>query len=204
MSVLNSTSKTKLVHGVGVNDASYSTCPRVSGKKIICPFYRCWQSMLVRCYSKKFQFSCPTYIDCKVCDEWKYFMAFKSWMETQEWEEKELDKDLIGDGKLYSPENCVFVSHALNSLFLDRGAMRGEYPLGVSWKKSNRMFEAKIRAGGKTKYLGLFTCPDEAHEAWCKAKLEITKGFLDNESNPRIRYAIECGIAKLTNNERGF
>jgi len=124
-------------------------------------------------------------------------MEFKSWMETQDWKDKELDKDLIGNGKLYSPDNCVFVSSALNMLFIDCGASRGELPIGVYWKKTHKKYSAKITINGRQKHLGHFTCANEAHAAWYNAKLEIANGYLASESNPRIRYAIECGIAKL-------
>lgn len=155
--------------------------------------------MLRRCYSEKFQARRPTYTGCKVCDEWHSFMAFKSWMEQQDWEGKQLDKDLIGDGKLYSPENCVFVSMALNGLFLGNGAIRGDCPIGVFWDKQKGKYRAGIRVDGKRKHLGLFASADEAHEAWRIAKIEIANLFLENESNPRVRYAIECGIAKQYN-----
>lgn len=45
--------------------------------------------------------------------------------------------------------------------------------------------------------LGLFATPDDALAAWLNAKLEIANGYLASESNPRVRYAIECGIEKL-------
>lgn len=56
---------------------------------------------------------------------------------------------------------------------------------------------AYVSINGKRKYLGLFDNPDDAHEAWYLAKLEIAKEYLAKETNPRIRYAIECGIEKL-------
>lgn len=185
----------KLVYGVGINDANYEVRPKASNHT--CYFYVRWQSMLKRCYYTKFQSSQPTYANCKVCDEWHSFVAFKSWMESQDWEGKHLDKDLIGDGKLYSPDTCVFISQALNNLFTDRGANRGEHPLGVSWHKQARKFTAQININGKLKYLGCFINPVDAHAAWLKEKLAIANAFLSNESNTRIRYAIECGIAKL-------
>lgn len=118
-------------------------------------------------------------------------------METQDWQDKELDKDLIGNGKLYSPENCVFVSRALNGFFTDCGASRGEHPIGVYWVKRDKTYRAQVEINGKRKNLGSFANPDDAHEVWLKAKLEIANDYLASESNPRIRYAIECGIAKL-------
>ena len=108
-------------------------------------------------------------------------MAFKSWMETQDWEDKQLDKDLIGDGKLYSPENCVFVSRSLNQM-LNCGAS-GEYPIGVCRHKSGK-FAANVKTKGDRKYLGLFSSPDEAHSAWRIAKLEIARGYLERKTIP--------------------
>lgn len=186
-----------LIQGVGVNDADYIVTRKINGKRFFCPFYRCWVGMLMRCYCSKTQSRQPTYIGCQVCDEWKYFMAFKSWMETQDWNDKELDKDLIGNGKLYSPDNCVFVSQALNKLFTDCGNARGDHPIGVYWEKADKKYRARVAINGKRKNLGLFTNPNDAHAAWYNAKLEIANGYLASESNPRIRYAIECGIAKL-------
>ena len=197
MGIKHSIACRRPVYGVGVNDASYITQPRASGKQLMCHFYRCWKGMLLRCYSDKFKSRNPTYIGCEVCDEWHSFIAFRAWMELQDWEGKQLDKDLIGDGKLYSPEICVFVSSALNNLFTDSGATRGELPIGVYWEKINKKYKAQIRVNGKKKSLGYFTSANEAHEAWLNAKLEIANGYLASESNPRIRYAIECGIAKL-------
>lgn len=198
MGIKHSIACRRLVYGVGINDADYITQPVVNGKQITCSFYRCWKSMLNRCYSASTQYCSPTYEGCNVCDEWlNSFMAFREWMRAQEWEGKQLDKDLIGDGKMYLPDNCLFVSQALNSFFTDSGASRGEHPIGVYWVKQSGKYKAQIRVNGKQKNLGFFTSPDEAHAAWYNAKLEIANGFLENESNPRIRYAIECGIAKL-------
>jgi len=186
-----------LVEGVGINDADYVTASIVNGKHISCPFYRCWRSMLFRCYSAKQLSDNPTYVGCEVCEEWKHFMAFKSWMEMQDWKGKQLDKDFIGDGKLYSPENCVFIPGPLNRLLTDSAAIRGEHPIGVSWDKLCGKFTAKVKVNGKKKHLGMFISADDAHKAWLAAKIEIANSYLANESNPRVRYAIECGIAKL-------
>lgn len=196
MGIVYSRAKRKLVQGIGVNDADYAIHHTINGKRIECPFYRCWMSMLSRC-TEKLQSRLPTYAGCKVCDEWRSFMAFRSWMQQQEWEGRELDKDMIGNGKLYSPENCVFVPSVLNRLFIDAGTARGEFPIGVSWDKKSAKFRAFISVDSKYKHLGLFTSADKAHYAWLKAKLDIAQTYLDDEQNPRVRYAIQCGIAKL-------
>lgn len=106
------------VCGVGINDSDYvvqkkETIKGIDGKRKqrlvwICPYYRAWQSMLVRAYSKSYHKRRPTYIGCSVSEEWKTFSNFKSWMEGQVWEGKQLDKDLLVEGnKVYSEETCV-------------------------------------------------------------------------------------------------
>ena len=130
----------KLIYGVGINDADYPTqsCKiigHVDGKqkrKLLwaCPFYRRWTSMLGRCYCKKFLQNSPTYQNCFVCNEWLTFSKFKAWMETQDWEGKELDKDLLsGECKVYSPETCVFVPRNVNMFMIESLSSRGECPL---------------------------------------------------------------------------
>lgn len=106
----------KPVYGHGVNDADYVTCSTVNGKRVMCPIYRSWTNMLERCYGEKYQERRPTYIGCTVCNEWLTFSVFKSWMVTQDWTGKELDKDIrIKGNKTYSPETCCFVTTKENT-----------------------------------------------------------------------------------------
>ena len=121
----------KLVYGVGINDADYATQIKKTigyenGKqkqKLIwsCHFYEKWKSMLERCYSERFKIKFPTYKDCTVCEEWLTFSNFKSWMEEQDWQGKELDKDLLVVGnKIYSPQTCCFLTKMINTFIMDR------------------------------------------------------------------------------------
>lgn len=163
----------KLVCGVGINDADYMVYPILNGKKTVCPFYRAWKNMLVRCYSKNLHTRQPTYIGCSVCEDWLTFSNFKAWMETQDWAGKQLDKDLLNVGnKEYSSVSCVFISRNLNTLLVDHAAKRGAYPIGVYWDKNVSKFVSKISINGKTKYLGLFLTPETAHVVWQQAKME--------------------------------
>lgn len=101
---------------------------------------------------------------------------------TQDWQGKELDKDLLGDGKLYSPETCIFVSHAVNMFTTDSGATRGEWPIGV-YKFRNR-FVAQCE-GATPCYQGTFDTPEEAHQAWRKAKRSLCKELIKTQTCPR-------------------
>jgi len=196
MGSLYSRARRRLVQGIGVNDANYAVHSTIDGKRSVCPFYICWGSMLNRC-SEACKSRNPTYTGCDVCADWRSFMAFREWMQAQAWEGKELDKDLIGDGKLYSPENCVFVPARVNTLFIDSSAIRGKYPVGVSLDKKSAKFRANINLNSKWTHLGLFTSAEDAHAVWLNAKISIANSYLESEADPRVRYAIQCGIDKL-------
>jgi len=185
--------RTKLVYGVGINDADYVTQPTVHGKKVMCPFYRTWKSMLERCYDPKFQAKCPTYIGCSVTPEWHRFMTFRAWMIRQDWVGNDLDKDILTPGnRVYGPHTCVFIPHMLNSFTVDSAAARGEWPIGVYWHRQSGKFMAYCSNpfSGKQEYLGYFTCPDAAHEAWRKRKHEIALQLAAEQTDPRLAAAL--------------
>lgn len=58
----------------------------------------------------------------------------------------------------------------INVLIIDRENCRGEYPVGVYLDKANGKFQARLRIKGKQKYLGRFTTPEEAFQAYKVAK----------------------------------
>lgn len=185
--------KLKLVFGVGLNDADYHVLTKVNGKPVRCPFYQMWSNMLLRCYDEKFQDKNPTYIGCSVCDEWLVFSKFKSWMETQDWQDRQLDKDLLAVGnKVYSPNVCVFVDKATNLFTIDSGASRGKHPIGASFDNRTRKFRAQCSnpITRKNELLGYFTCPEQAHQAWRKRKHEFACQLADLQSDPRVANAL--------------
>ena len=199
----------KLVYGVGVNDADYVVqkfentgyADGKQGRKLVwyCPFYYTWKGMLERCFSEGFKAKNPTYKDVTCCGEWLVFSKFKSWMEQQDWEGKELDKDiLISDNKLYSPETCAFVSSVTNTFVLASGASRGEYPVGVCWEKSRQKYRARC-SNPLTKRLdclGMFTTPEEAHEVWRKRKHELAQLVAETEADSRVKEALKKRYSK--------
>ncbi len=196
--------KMKLVCGVGVNDADYVVRPKgPDGKGRICAYYDVWRSMLTRAYCQKLQARQPTYIGVTVCEEWHSFMAFRAWMEAQDWEGKQLDKDIIVPGnKVYSPATCAFVSREINMLLNDRAASRGEWPIGVYWHGASNKFRAQIKEDGEKRHLGSFDIPEAAHLAWRKAKVRIVRHAARECDDPRVStgllrhsYRIEAGLA---------
>lgn len=125
----NSLVQRKPIYGVGINDSPYIVTPVIDGKKLWCPYYQAWVNMMARCYSDKHKKKYPTYIGCSVIKEWRLFSNFRRWMVTQDWQGKQLDKDILVVGnKVYSPDNCMFVTMETNNLVLDGSTIRGKYP----------------------------------------------------------------------------
>ncbi|MNQ56357.1 hypothetical protein D3C85_704780 [compost metagenome] len=183
----------KLIYDVGINDLGYTTRKTVStvvnGKRVTkttwqCPFYATWLEMLRRGFSLKEKERHSNYKDVTVCEEWLTASNFKRWMEQQDWEGNDLDKDILIEGnKVYSPESCCFVPSYINTLLVTSKAIRGNYPLGVSLLKDclgkglSKIFRASIKNKRNDKCtqknLGHFETIAEAHRAWQKAKYDI-------------------------------
>jgi hypothetical protein len=163
----SSLSRRKLVYGFGTNDAGYI----VGNGKNRCSYYGVWVNMLMRCYSDKFQESNPTYIGCVVCENWLTFSNFKEWMSTKNWNNNELDKDMIIPlNKVYGPEFCSFIPKELNALLNDHNSARGKYPQGVSFHEQTKKFRARCNLDGKGVHLGLFDTPEEGVIAYKEFK----------------------------------
>ena len=182
----------KLVEGVGINDADYVVYPTVSGKQVMCPFYKVWKSMLVRCYNSKVHQRSPTYVGCSVSPEWLTFSNFRAWMETQDWVGKELDKDILFKGnKVYSPQTCVFVPVNVNLLLLDHANARGNYMIGAYRYKLAGKFTAKCNDGtGKLVHLGYYITELEAHLAWKAYKHNLACKLAGEQTDSRVAEAL--------------
>lgn len=195
------------VRGVGINDAGYTVQikRKINGKNVqvwICPYYRKWTDMFNRTHSRKYQDVQPTYRGTSIDEEWFLFSKFKSWMETQNWQGLELDKDILIEGnKVYSASTCVFVPKYINNLFLS--AKRGEYPLGVYREKISGKFRASVRTReGKQKTLGRFSDKDSAHQAWQKGKIVEIEGTLikyiqEDYFNQKVYDAVKARCDKI-------
>lgn len=167
----------KPIYGVGINDADYIVdWNKEDGKRVACPYYSVWRGMLTRCYSKKCMIDNPTYNDCSICEEWLTFTNFKRWMMTQRWEGKAIDKDIVKQGnKEYRPDNCSFVPSRINNLIVGRSRGNKSLPVGVSYEKVKRKYEACLSKDSKKVFLGYFKTPEEARSVYVKAKLKYIK-----------------------------
>lgn len=191
----NKIKQRKTLVGVGVNDSPYVVVYTDSmGRVHKCPYYRTWVGMLTRACCPKFHTKFPTYKECTVEPSWKLFSNFRAWMQMQDWEGKELDKDLLCWGnKHYGPNTCLFVSRQINTLLILRTNHRGNYPLGVSkrtYQGRYTYFEATCSINGKPTHLGLFKTPEEAAEVYKQAKLKYIAELAKTEPNPRIKAAL--------------
>ncbi len=182
----------KLVYGKGINDADYITkYTNDSGKRMVCPFYRKWKNMLERAYCSSYHAKHPTYISCSVSPEWLTFSNFKAWMVQQPWQGNELDKDLLVNGnKVYGPETCIFVSKAVNQLFTDSGAARGELPIGVDYRKPNNKYRARCAVRGKRQHIGSYQTPEEASRAYNSFKRQMIIIVAREQTDIRIKDAL--------------
>ena len=177
----------KLVYGVGTNDAAYAVQPKIDGRQQMCPYYRVWRNMLGRVYRESELIRYPTYRGCSVAEAWLSFMAFKTWMEKQDWKGKQLDKDLKYPGNtVYSSGTCLFVSSEINHLLLSRTAVRGKYPQGVSRYRTRNTFLVGISIFGKNKFLGYFSTPEEAGAAYVKAKAAHIRNIASQQADVHL------------------
>lgn len=188
----------KLLFGVGINDADYPVRTKVGGKYIICPFYSRWMKVLSRCYSKKLHLVNPTYADCSICEEWFLFSSFKGWMEDQDWEGKQLDKDIIvPNNKVYSPDTCAFIDQALNKFFKNSTSTRGSYPQGVCWSRTNKKFSSQVKVSGETTCLGHYDNVSEAEIAYLSIKCKLACSYRDKHPDHRVRGGIDIRVQQM-------
>ena len=186
------------VYAVGKNDADYPVRKKVDGRDFWCPYYRTWLDMMKRAYCKKYKERNPAYADVTVCHQWHSFMNFRSWMIQQDYESKFLDKDiLILGNKIYKPEACVFVSRQVNNLFTDHAARRGELPIGVSYHKKNKKYQAHISINGKRKYICISASYMLAHCAWQREKADLIEKLAIEQDNQKIKNALILRVKHL-------
>lgn len=167
-----------LVAGVGIYDG-----PVGMGWDISNPIYGVWKQMLYRGYSMKQKKKAPTYKDTTVYQPWHLYSNFEQWYLANSWydgdESVAVDKDfLFKSNKEYHPDKCVLMPQSLNALLLKNNAQRGKYPIGVC-KTSNGKFRASLGANGHLYHLGTFVTPEEAFQAYKKAKEQHIKDVAD-------------------------
>lgn len=191
---------TRLVHGVGINEAGkFKSATRI---------YFLWTNMLQRCYSKEYQVKRPSYVGCTVSKRWRSFQNFAADVSTmtgfdqQGWH---LDKDILRKGnKRYSRCTCCFVPRQINSLFVNAKAIRGEFPVGVTFnpRQINRPYNVQCyRRGIKNPHIGAYATVEEAFSVYARVKQKEIRRVAKNhkaELDPKVyrvlrHYRVEIG-----------
>lgn len=158
------TPSNSILQSAGINDADYKINQTIDGVKYKCPAFQTWIDIIKRVYSAKYHKRKPTYKEVVLCEKWHSFMAFREWWLEHYKEGCQIDKDILGNGKEYSPEKCLFVPEWVNLM----ACLRNRKSAGASYKKSHKKFVAQFNK----KTLGLFDTEQEAHEAWKEARIK--------------------------------
>lgn len=137
-----------------------------------------WRGMIHRCYNKKTQEKNPSYYNCSVCEEWKYFSNFYKWIKNPEngyIKGYHLDKDILVQGnRLYSPDTCCFVPKSINSFFTKNKKIKNKgLPQGIII--SHNKFRAAITFNKKHIHLGYYDNVKDALEVYNFNKYKIIK-----------------------------
>lgn len=183
----------KKVLKVGVNDAPFVTLIEQNGRKYTHPSFICWRNMLRRC-SESILESRPTYEGVTLDPQWLHYYSFHKWWSVNSIEGWCLDKDLLTDRRLYSPETCIFIPPWLSMFLNSHSRARGDQPIGVTFQKDIGKFRAQCRnpITDERGYLGVFDTAEEAHKEWLKAKLSYADSFkskmdaIDTRLYPRV------------------
>ena len=179
----------KNVVGVGINKVERPA--RVKGKPV--KEYRIWRNMLDRCYSNKQAELYPTYVGCRVSEDFLNYTTFYDWCQTQQGFHKgyELDKDVLSKGiKIYSPNTCRFVPKEINNLVNKLRNNKGYY-----WSNQSNKFVTEVFVDGKKKFLGRFSTEQEARNAVVPLIKQRDRKVLDSWKG---EIPIECYLAIKT------
>jgi hypothetical protein len=190
--------KRKPIFDVFVNDAPFNTSRIVDGVRINHEGYQAWIHMIHRCYGASVR-KYPTYSGVRVSENWHSFMCFREWWQSAYVPGWCLDKDILGDGSIYSPSTCMYIPQALNKLLNTKSRFRGEQPLGVTLYKGRYRAAVSNPVTQKHEFLGDYDTPEEAHMVWLAAKHQIVdelKSTFD-AVHPRMYSIVKRKINRL-------
>jgi hypothetical protein len=119
-------------------------------------------------------------------------------MKAQDWEGKEIDKDIINPGnKIYSPDNCRFVTKKLNMLINDSAASRGDHPQGVSFDNKAGKFRANVSGKNTNQHIGYYDTSELARDAYVKVKAKLILQAASDQTDPLIANGLRLHANKL-------
>lgn len=169
------------VYGVGyMGQGKYKA--KIDGKNT--EYYDDWHSLMQRGFDEKYKAKHPTYKDVIVNPELYDFQDFAEWWHNNRYEVDEemmeIDKDILVKGnKEYSFNTMIFVPHRINSLFIKNDARRGDCPIGVSYHKRDKVYQANCKTLDGLKYLGSYNNSEDAFNAYKRFKEQYIKEVAD-------------------------
>ena len=100
------------------------------------PQYRTWENMMSRCYyPKASRYEAYGGRGVKVHPDWYNYQVFAEWFDSNWKEGYDLDKDILGDGLLYSSEVCRYIPQDLNKILntslSNTGKRKEDLPEGI-------------------------------------------------------------------------
>lgn len=165
------------LYGVGF----FGQGPHIHGGKRAKREYRCWRSMMERCYSERYQQQKPTYGECSVDTQWANFQEFAEWCQWQVGFDKgwHLDKDILIKGnKIYSPDACVFVPNEVNCVINMQKSTRGLLPVGVTYAQQGK-YRAQWQEGGVQRYSPVMSDPMKCFKIYKENKERVVKNLAE-------------------------
>ena len=190
----------KKIYGYGINDSKVCVTSPIVQK-----FYSTWSNMLERAYSKKYKERYPTKKNTTVCDEWLYFSVFDKWMKEQQWENNLLELNLITPGaKVFSPENCCFVSNKVKLMILEKKSGQGKYPAGVTLQNHTGKYRSSINKDSKSVYLGSFNTVEEAYKIYIQEKINLVIELAKAQNDERVLNGLLMYAHKLRMNAKNY
>lgn len=125
--------------------------------------YTTWTNMLQRGYCSKYKAKNKTYKGCSVISEWHNFQNFATWYYENYIVGFSLDKDILGDGQLYSPSTCCFVPPEINSFFIATED-------GVCFAKREEKYQVSIKYDNCNRFVGYYSSYNDALASYREQK----------------------------------
>ena len=149
-----------IVLGKGINDVKGSSRTWQ---------YSLWVNMLKRCYGNNICNS--SYVGCEVSEYFLTLSNFIAWVDKLGKPLKGwcLDKDLLGNGRLYSEDTCCFLPSIINLIFKNHNYSSIGLLRGVNQQPGSGRFKASRSMHGKLVCLGTYGTQEEAHQAYVVA-----------------------------------
>lgn len=145
--------------------------------------YHIWNAMMQRCYNlNNAYFKTYGKKGVRVAPEWHNFQIFARWFVDHHVENGHLDKDILGDGKLYGPCTCCLVPDSINYVVRKGRKSSNGMASGVCKSKHGHKFYARsVMGGGCNRNLGCFDSMHEAFVTYKEHKELVIKELAEKE-----------------------